>query len=85
LFTGGLFLFLLPFLWVKVSDLSAGPLLSEGCDGSLFVFHFAEPFDFGCCSLAQEISFVIHYLPYFKQWLITRPLSAFLPFQPFVY
>jgi hypothetical protein len=36
--------------------------------------------DFGCCSLAQ-MSFVHRYLPYFKQQLITRPLSALLSFQ----
>jgi hypothetical protein len=29
-----------------------------------------------CCSLAQEMSFVDCYLPYFRQWLITHPLSA---------
>jgi hypothetical protein len=34
-------------------------------------FNFVEPFDFGCCSLAQEISFVVMFLPYFRQWLIT--------------
>jgi hypothetical protein len=45
-------------------------------------FNFAEPFDFGCCSLAQEMSFVVHYLPYFRQWLITGLLWAFLAFQP---
>jgi hypothetical protein len=39
-------------------------------------------FDFGCFSLAQEMSFVDLYLPYFKQWLITCTLSACLPFQP---
>jgi hypothetical protein len=39
-------------------------------------------FDFECCSLAQEMDFVDHYLPYFRQRLITHPLSAFLPFQP---
>jgi hypothetical protein len=48
-------------------------------------FNFAEPFDFRCCLLAQEMSFVVHYLPCFRQWLITCPLSALLPFQPFVY
>jgi hypothetical protein len=42
-------------------------------------FNFAELFDFGCCSLAQEMSFVVHYL------LITCLLSAFLPFQLFAY
>jgi hypothetical protein len=28
------------------------------------------------------MSFVHCYLPYFRQWLITLPLSALLPFQP---
>jgi hypothetical protein len=27
------------------------------------------------------MNFVDHYLPYFRQWLVTRPLSALLPFQ----
>jgi hypothetical protein len=48
-------------------------------------YNFAELFDFGCCSLAQEMSFVDCYLLYFRQWLIPCLLSAFLPFQPFVY
>jgi hypothetical protein len=38
-------------------------------------------FDFGCYSLAQEMSFVDSYLPYFRQRLITCPLLALLPFQ----
>jgi hypothetical protein len=44
-------------------------------------FNFAGLFDFGCCSLAQEMSFLNHYLPYFKQQLITHLLLALLPFQ----
>jgi hypothetical protein len=32
--------------------------------------NFAEPFDLGCCSLALEMSFVVHYLSYFRQWII---------------
>jgi hypothetical protein len=28
------------------------------------------------------MSFVDHYLPYFRQWLITSLLLALLPFQP---
>jgi hypothetical protein len=32
-------------------------------------------------SLAQEMSFVSLYLSYFRQQLITHPLSALLPFQ----
>jgi hypothetical protein len=35
-------------------------------------FNFVKSFDFGCCSLAQEMLFVDSYLPYFRQWLITR-------------
>jgi hypothetical protein len=38
-------------------------------------------FDFGYCSLAQEMSFVDRYLPYFRQRLITHLLLALLPFQ----
>jgi hypothetical protein len=39
-------------------------------------------FDFGYCSLAQEMSFVDCYLPYFRQQLITCLLWALLPFKP---
>jgi hypothetical protein len=69
------------FLWGKVSDLSACPLLSECCDGLLIVFQFHSAFDFGCCLLAQEVSFVDCYLLYFRQWFITGPLSVLLTFQ----
>jgi hypothetical protein len=31
-----------PFLWGKVNDLSASPLLSACCDGLLFVFQFCR-------------------------------------------
>jgi hypothetical protein len=41
-FTGGLFLYLAPFLRGKVSDPSAGPLLSVCCEGLLFVFQFCS-------------------------------------------
>jgi hypothetical protein len=44
-------------------------------------FNFAASLDFGCCSLAQEMSFVDCYLPYFRQCLIICLLSALLPFQ----
>jgi hypothetical protein len=44
-------------------------------------FNFAMLFDFGCCSLAQDMSFVDHYLLYFRHWLIICPLLALLPFQ----
>jgi hypothetical protein len=43
------------------------------------VFNVAVSFDFGCCSLAQEMSFVDHYLLYFRQQFITHPLLALLP------
>jgi hypothetical protein len=42
LFTGGLFHFLAPFLWGKVSDPSANPLLSVSYDGLLIVFQFCS-------------------------------------------
>jgi hypothetical protein len=42
-------------------------------------------FCFGCCSLTQENSLVIHYLPRFREWLITCPLSVFTPFLVFIY
>jgi hypothetical protein len=48
-------------------------------------FNFTEPVGFECCSLTQEMSFLDSYLPYFRQWLITCQLLAFLPFQSFVY
>jgi hypothetical protein len=38
----GLFLCLAPFLWDKVSDLSASTLLSACCDGLLIVFQFCS-------------------------------------------
>jgi hypothetical protein len=42
-------------------------------------FNFAWPFDFGCCLLAKQP--VDHYLPYFRQRLISCLLSALLTFQ----
>jgi hypothetical protein len=48
-------------------------------------FSFAGQFSFGCCSLAQEMSSVVHYLPCFREWLITGPLSAFAAFPVFIY
>jgi hypothetical protein len=40
-------------------------------------FNFVGQFGFGCCSLAQEMSSVICYLPCFREWLITCPLLIF--------
>jgi hypothetical protein len=42
LITGALFVCLTPFLWGKVSDPSASPLLSVCCDGLLIVFQFCS-------------------------------------------
>jgi hypothetical protein len=42
LIIGGLFLCIAPFLWVKVSDPSAGPLLSVCYDGLLIIFQFCS-------------------------------------------
>jgi hypothetical protein len=80
--TRGLFLCFSPFLWGKVSDLSADPCCQHIVMVCWLFFNFAVLFDFVCCSLAQEMSFVDRYLPYFKQHLITLPLSAIMPFQP---
>jgi hypothetical protein len=81
---GDLFLCLILFLWGKVRGPSAGSLLSVCYAGLMTVFQFCNEnckIYFGCCSLAQEMSFVNHYLSYFRHRLITHPLSAFLPFQ----
>jgi hypothetical protein len=71
---GGLFLYLAPFLWGRVSVLSALP--HHYCQCVMIVcclfFNFAGQFDFGCCSLAQGMISVIHYLPCFGEWLITH-------------
>jgi hypothetical protein len=82
LITGHLFLCLVPFLWDKVSDPTAGPLLSVCYDSLLIIFKFCSSLCLWICSLAQEMSFVDCYLPFFRQWLITHPLSALVLFQP---
>jgi ABC-type Mn2+/Zn2+ transport system permease subunit len=41
-------------------------------------FNFAVYFDFGCCSLAPEISFVDHCQLYFRHRLILHLLSVLL-------
>jgi hypothetical protein len=48
-------------------------------------FSFVGQFGFECCSLAQEISSVIHYLPYFGEWFINGLLSTFAAFPLFIY
>jgi hypothetical protein len=78
---GTCYFFLANFLWDKISDLSTSPLLSVYCDG-LLIFNFPGLFDFGCCSLIHEVSFVDCYPPYFRQKLVTGLLLAFLTFQP---
>jgi hypothetical protein len=69
--SGGSFLCPSTFLWVRFSVVSQKPpLLSVCCDCSLFVFSFVGQFGFGYCSLAQEMSSVVCYLPCFWEWLI---------------
>jgi hypothetical protein len=61
------------------------PLLSVFYYSLLFVFQFCGQFSFECCSLAKEMSSVIHYLPCFGDWLIACPISVFTAFLMFVY
>jgi hypothetical protein len=77
LFTGGLFLCLTPFFWGRVSVLPEAPCCQRVVMVRCLFFNFAEQFDFGCCSLALEMSFVIHCLPCLREWLITYPLLPF--------
>jgi hypothetical protein len=79
LFTGGLFLCLAPFSGTRSVFCQLAPCCQCVVMVCCLFFNFVELFDFWCCSLAQEMSFVVHYLPCFRQWLITCLLSAFLP------
>jgi hypothetical protein len=67
LFTGDLFICFAPFLWDKVNDLSATPLLSVCCDGSLFVLQFFR----ACLTLG-----VAHWLRGLLLWSATYPTSG---------
>jgi hypothetical protein len=49
------------------------------------IFSFVGQLKFECHSLTQEMSSVIHYLPCFREWLFTHPLSVFTAFPVFVY
>jgi hypothetical protein len=82
LITGGLFLCLASFLWGKVSDPSAGPLLSVCCDGLLIIFQFCSVVCFWMlltgsrdepCGLPSAL---------FQAASYHLPLLALLPFQP---
>jgi hypothetical protein len=66
-FTGGLFLCLSPFLWGKVSDLSAGPLLSSCCDSLLIFLFFLQ------CRLTLDVA---HWLRRWALWTTTCPISG---------
>jgi hypothetical protein len=70
-----------PFLWGKVVICQPAPYCQCVVMVCWLFFNFVVLFDFQCCSLAEEMSFVDCFLPYFRQQLITRPLSALLPFQ----
>jgi hypothetical protein len=52
---------------------------------SLFVFQFCGVAWFWCCSLAQKISSVIHFLPCFRECLIPCLLSDFSALIVFIY
>jgi hypothetical protein len=84
-FTGGLFLCLTPFLCGKVSDLSAGPLLSACCDGLVSVFQFCRAIWLWVLltSSGDELFGLLPAL--FQAVAYYHPLSARLPFQSFVY
>jgi hypothetical protein len=82
--TGGLFLCPGPFLWGRLSVCQPS-LLSVCYNSSLFVFQFCGQFDLGCCSLAQEMSSMIHYLPCFGKWLIAHSTLGFCAFPVFFY
>jgi hypothetical protein len=69
-----------PFPCGRVSVLSVLPCSQCVMMVHCLFFNFAGQFDFGCCSLAQEMSSVIHYLPCFREWPITCQVLAFLPF-----
>jgi hypothetical protein len=77
----GAYFFALPPFSGAGSVFHQPPLLSVCYAVCCLLFSFGGQFDFGCCSLAQEMSSVICYLPYFGEWLIVHLLSAFLPFQ----
>jgi hypothetical protein len=75
---GSLFLCLAPFPWSRVSVLSAPPaVVMHVVMVQYLFFNFVGQFDFGCCSVVQEMSSVIHYLPCFSlpfQHLFTEVL-----------
>jgi hypothetical protein len=67
-----------PFLWARSVICQLAPYCQHVVMVRWLFFNFAVSFDFGCCSLAQEMSFVDCSLPYFKQ------RKALLPFQPLI-
>jgi hypothetical protein len=58
----GAYLFALPPFFGARSVFHQPPLLLMCYDISLFDFQFVGQFNFGCCSLAQEMISVIHFL-----------------------
>jgi hypothetical protein len=63
-------------------NLSAGPLLSACCDGSLIIFQFFSVVCILILLTGSGDELVDRCLPYIRQWLITHLLLAILPFQP---
>jgi hypothetical protein len=80
LFTGSLFLCLAGFLWSKVSDPSASPLLSAYCDGLLFVYQFCGSIWLWVLLTGSEVELCFLLPALLREWLIICPLWAFLPF-----
>jgi hypothetical protein len=62
---------------------SDSSLLSVCCDGLLFVFQFCRFVWLSVFLTGSGDELVDHYLPYFRQWLITCLLLALLPLQTF--
>jgi hypothetical protein len=88
LFTGisvlGVYFFALPPLSLGRFSILAAPCTVHARLLACLFYRFVGQFSFGCFSLAQEISSMIHYLPGFVEWLITCPLSAFAAFSVYL-
>jgi hypothetical protein len=80
-FIWGLFLCFAPFLWGKVSDPSAGPLLSVCCDDLLIVFQFCSVI-WLCLLLTGSGDELCGLLPaLFQAVAYHLPVVGLLPFQ----
>jgi hypothetical protein len=80
-FTGGLFFASPPFSGARSEIHQLTPFCHRVMMFWWLFFNFAVLFDFGCCSLAHDMSFVGCYMSYFRQWLIIHLLFTLLSFQ----